>query len=300
MKKASLLFVLIGLSYSLNAQKSPLTAFEPFMGKTWKAEGAWGDGSVFKQETSFRYSLDSTVVIAKSLGFTNREQTSYGLRNYGIRQYDSATSTFKFWEFDTFGGLTTGQVVISGKNILYQYQYGGTALTDMWEYVNDSTYVFKVGNYEKGQWKQIFLETQFDEIKDGNFVEQFGRKLKGCWKAKAWDGIQEECWKFNQNGIPVQTAKYSVKGDVQYEASTQMEYVANEIVLFSVIKGNNPKIFKATSRSRTKLVFENSEYDYPNKVVYELQPDGTFWRTISGKQNGQDASYTFKFNKDLE
>ena len=109
--------------------------------------------------------LDSTIVIAKSIGFINKEQTKLGLRNHGIRQYDKITKSIKFWEFDVFGELTKGSVFSEGKNIVYQYTYGTSTVTDMWEYVNDSTYNLIVGTYENGEWKQVYLSTKFKKTK---------------------------------------------------------------------------------------------------------------------------------------
>lgn len=152
------------LTQLVSAQESNLYAFKNLINKEWKAEGKWGNGSIFKQQTIFKYDLDSTLVIARSKGFTNQEQTEYGWRNHGIRKFDKTSNTIKFWEFDIFGGLTEGTVIIDGKNILYQYQYGDSLVTDMWEYVDDNTYNFKVGSYKNNTWKQIYLETQFKAI----------------------------------------------------------------------------------------------------------------------------------------
>ena len=97
----------------------------------------------------------------ESIGFVDKAQTKLGPRNHGVRQFDEETNTIKFWEFDVFGGLTKGTVFAEGKNILYQYKYGNSVVTDMWEYVDDATYNFKVGNYENGKWKQVYLSTKF-------------------------------------------------------------------------------------------------------------------------------------------
>ncbi len=142
-------------------QKNELSIFNNLIGKKWEAEGNWGDGSKFKQEITFSYDLNNTIVIVQSNGYTNQEQTQYGARNHGIRKFDTKTNTLKFWEFDVFGGLTEGEIKIDGKNIIYQYQYGKSVVTDMWEYVDDNTYNFKVGNYNNGIWKQVYLSTQF-------------------------------------------------------------------------------------------------------------------------------------------
>ncbi|WP_108802080.1 hypothetical protein [Aquimarina sp. Aq107] len=158
-------FAIIFLSFikliSAQESKPDLSIFENLINKEWKANGTWGDGTMFKQETIFKFELNQTIVIAKSKGFTDKKQTKYGLRNHGIRKFDQETNTIKFWEFDIFGGVTEGTVIPDGKNILYQYHYGNSLVTDMWEYVDNNTYNFKVGNYLNGKWEQIYLETQF-------------------------------------------------------------------------------------------------------------------------------------------
>jgi len=159
MKNLILLFILIPLiGFSQNKQ---LSIFDNLIGKTWKADGNWNNGSEFKQEKTFEYSLDSTIVIVNSIGFIDQERTKLGKRNFGIRQYDKKSDSIKFWEFDVFGGLTTGIVFAKDKNLYYQYEYGGSEITNMWEYVNDTTYNFKVGIWKNETWEQILLNTKF-------------------------------------------------------------------------------------------------------------------------------------------
>jgi catechol 2,3-dioxygenase-like lactoylglutathione lyase family enzyme len=157
----ALLLFLCTATITINAQENTkLSGFNNLIGKTWKAEGLWGDGSKFKQEITLKYALDSTIIITNSKGFINPEQTEYGNRNHGIRKYD-ATGKIIFWEFDVFGGVTKGTVKLEDKNILYEYEYGDSKVTDIWEYVDENTYNFKVGNYSDGKWSQVYLETQF-------------------------------------------------------------------------------------------------------------------------------------------
>ena len=154
--------VILTICYSYSwSQETKLSPFTPLIGKVWKAEGNWGDGSKFKQEVEFHFDLNNTIVIAASKGYTNKEQTEFGARNHGIRRYNPEKQTIEFWEFDVFGGVTTGTVKNEGKNIIYTYAYGNSTVTDMWEYVDDNTYTFKVGDYQNGEWKQLYLETKF-------------------------------------------------------------------------------------------------------------------------------------------
>ena len=147
-------------------QEDKLQGFDNLINKTWIAEGEWPNGLVFKQEVTFSYDLNKTIVIANSKGFTDKDQTEYGNRNHGIRQYNEANDRVEFWEFDVFGGVTTGIVVFNGKDMYYQYTYGDNVFTDYWEYINDDTYKYTVGNYKDGQWEVIYLETEFKKLEN--------------------------------------------------------------------------------------------------------------------------------------
>ncbi|MGW9684449.1 hypothetical protein [Flagellimonas sp. 2504JD1-5] len=158
-KTMSIAFILIA---SLGmAQETPIQKFKEFTKKVWKAQGKWGNQSKFMQTIEFNFALDSAIVIANSTGYTDLQQLEVGQRNHGIRWFDKEQNKILFSEFDVFGGATHGEVEFEGNNVMYRYKYGGTDVTDMWEFVNDSTYNFKVGIYEKGTWKAIFLNTRF-------------------------------------------------------------------------------------------------------------------------------------------
>lgn len=150
-----------------NAQSNQLEAFEVLTNKTWIAEGKWSNGQVFKQEISFEYDLDHSIVKTTALGFTDQKQSTYGKRNHGIRQWDQTKQVIRFWEFDVFGSVTTGIVKVDGNNFYYQYEYpgpeGSTLVTDAWEKIDAYNYKFIVGQYLEGEWKQKYLETTFTQ-----------------------------------------------------------------------------------------------------------------------------------------
>lgn len=161
MIKRILLILVFLIPMALMAQETKLDIFRNLVDKEWYAEGTWGDGSSFKQTVRMKFSLDRKLIVVESDGYTNQEQTAYGQRNHGIRQYDNASESIRFWEFDIFGGLTEGTVSHEVKNIYYHYNYGGTELTEVWEYVDDHTYNYIIGSYSDGVWAQKYLSTQF-------------------------------------------------------------------------------------------------------------------------------------------
>ena len=157
MKYSFTYLLLLGLFFA--KAQNPLSSFEPLMGKVWKAEGKWGDGSEFRQEVTFKYDLNESIVIADSKGFINQEQTKFGNRNHGVRKYDKASGEVLFWEFDAFGGLTEGTVTFQDGTIIYTYSYSGTELSDTWKKVDDNTYNFVVANAKNPEEK--YLEAKF-------------------------------------------------------------------------------------------------------------------------------------------
>ncbi len=278
-------------------QKVNLAAFDNLLDKKWHAEGAWGDGSKFKQEIIFEYDLENAILISRSKGFTNVEQSKYGNRNHGIRKVNADSTGIDFWEFDVFGGVTKGKVIIKEKDILYQYDYGGSKVTDYWEYVNDSIYNFTVGSYENGTWNQKYLTCQFtgqNIDRKSKLYLKVKETLVGNWISPAWDGQLIEMWSVDKDQNLVQTSKYIEGKKVLFRSQNKIEYIGGELILISVIENSDPKIFKAVEANGSRIVFENKEYKNPNRVEYVLY-EKTFHRKISGAENGSPTSYTFKF-----
>lgn len=291
------IFLIFGApSYS---QNEALLIFENLVNREWKAEGKWADGKAFNQHTIFSFALDSTLVIAETKGFVDQAPNKFGNRNFGIRRFNKKTNEIEFAEYDVFGGLTKGTVEADGKNILYKYEYGGMHLTDMWTYISDSCYDFRIGVLNEGKWEQEFLSGQFFSKEAGvcyKTLEALKRRLVGHWSSRAWDGKLEEYWTTDYAGNLVQDAVYSEGDEILFESSNKIEIIKNDLILTSVIKNSNPKVFKMTSSKNGIIVFENSEYAYPNTVTYTLLKN-KYNREIKGNEDGESKHYLFEFEK---
>ena len=138
------------------------TAFSPLVGKSWRAEGEWSNGTVFQQEVYFSWDLEQRAVIAQSQGFIDDEQQQWGQRNHGVRYFDKEMETLRFSEYDVFGNVTSGVIGIEENAIHYIYTYEGLELVDTWEKKDEDTYTFIIGTRtDDGSWENIFLETEF-------------------------------------------------------------------------------------------------------------------------------------------
>lgn len=160
MKHCHILLILsFTLSFQLQAQdENPLAFLEKLMGKTWVIDAEWGDGSVFRQEITVSYGLQGNIIIFETKGFIDAERTQFGDRSFGVRKYDTESEKVLFWEFDTFGGVTTGEIKQKGKDIWFIYRYGGSTIADIWEYLDDETFAFRVVAYDNNQIGELYLK----------------------------------------------------------------------------------------------------------------------------------------------
>lgn len=148
----------------LAVAQNPLLAFDHLVNKTWKTDTQWENKNAFFQEVTFEYALDSSLVITKTKGHINKEQTQIGERNFGVRQYDQTKKAIYFVEYDIFGGKTEGFVRVQNKNLIYTYTYGNVELTEKWIYINPTTYTYKIGIWKDGTWETLYLESQFNQV----------------------------------------------------------------------------------------------------------------------------------------
>jgi len=127
--------------------------------------------------------------------------------------------------------------------------------------------------------------------------ENMAGHLVGSWTAGAWAGVLNETWTRGDDGWLYQTAFYYEGMDTTYRAHSKIEKVGDDLILFSVIRNANPKIFKAVTIDADSIAFENSDYESPFRVVYFFGPKERFQRTISGYDNGRLITFTFDFNR---
>ncbi|WP_435625471.1 VOC family protein [Flagellimonas sp.] len=290
MKKYGMLCILC-IVLNGYAQQNELSIFEALTEKTWKAEGNWGDGSKFKQEIIFTFSLDSTLVIAKSKGYIDKEQTVFGDRNHGIRKYNPNSNTIEFWEFDVFGSVTKGTVKAEGKNIYYTYAYGESTVTDLWEYVDANTYNYKVGDYQNGKWNQVYLSTQFNAEPILKAPFQFDHQSLVVTQLMKTGDFYRDVFGFEE--IPHPEGKQGFRWFKMY-GNSQLHLIKKEVADFKKNKSTHLCLATDDLESFIEKLMEKeiTFYDWPGnlnsvssradgvKQIYIQDPEG-YWIEIN-------------------
>ncbi|WP_299274507.1 hypothetical protein [uncultured Psychroserpens sp.] len=171
----TLAIAMASLSYAQNQDEgTKFQGHQNLIGGTWKSTSgaAWGDGTPFKLYIEFEASLNGNIIKSQTKGNISEKAYEFGLRSEGIVSYDNEEKKIKFYEFDVFGNLTTGEVKYQNNSMYYSYKYAASKtnliLTDCWEFIDKNTYNFTVGVYDNlnNKWEKKFLETQFKRSKD--------------------------------------------------------------------------------------------------------------------------------------
>ena len=125
-------------------------AYSVLEGGSWEIDAYFIEGTHLQQRFEVSYSADSAIFTTST--FRMAENGNYVLQSEGVRAWDDATRTFRFWEFGVDGSIVEGSIVIQGQNILHIYEYDNEILTDLYSFERDGLYELIIGQKEGDQW----------------------------------------------------------------------------------------------------------------------------------------------------
>ena len=119
--------------------------------------------------------------------------------------------------------------------------------------------------------------------------------MAGCWRSERGGVVSEEQWMKPAGGAMFGTSRTVRDGRVvEFEfleigaRDGGVEYVAHP-------SGQATAVFRLTAPAveGRDTVFENPEHDFPTRVVYRHEPDGSMHARIEGERNGQPRTVVF-------
>ena len=127
---------------------------------------------------------------------------------------------------------------------------------------------------------------------------------KLSWIVDRWISAPGESITY-ENWVKLDDTTFSGKshtiknGDTVFTEQLKIEKIGDEIYYTAVVKHNPDTVhFKLVELGENKAVFENPEHDFPNRIIYMLKADGTFYARIEGKnKKGEDAAGEFFYTR---
>jgi uncharacterized protein DUF6265 len=107
--------------------------------------------------------------------------------------------------------------------------------------------------------------------------------LAGHWRIEQDDRVIDEQWLAPAAGLMMGMARTVQAGKVREYEFTLLRQEANGDILYVASPSKQSEAaFKLTSLRNGEAVFENPQHDFPKKIVYARQPDGSLLAAIEG------------------
>jgi uncharacterized protein DUF6265 len=107
--------------------------------------------------------------------------------------------------------------------------------------------------------------------------------LAGHWRIEHADRLVDEHWMAPSAGLMMGMARNVQAGKVlEYEFTLLRQEPNGDILYIASPSKQSQTAFKLTSLRNGQAVFENPQHDFPTKIVYGLQADGSLLAAIEG------------------
>ena len=131
----------------------------------------------------------------------------------------------------------------------------------------------------------------------GPSVEQLAW-LAGSWRFEKEGRVIDEHWLAPAGGLMVGTSRTVAKGKALEFEFMMIREGAGILFFVAWPSGKSETAFPMTSISATQVVFENPTNDFPQKITYARQADGSLLAWIEGPgPDGQTRRIEFPYKR---
>ena len=122
--------------------------------------------------------------------------------------------------------------------------------------------------------------------------------LAGCWDASNQRTEGAEQWMKPSGRTMIGMSRTIARGKtVAYEFMRIEQAENGEISFISKPSGQPEATFKLVKHSANEVVFENPAHDFPQRVIYRLEKDGSLFARIEGKSQGKERGVNFPMKR---
>ena len=123
--------------------------------------------------------------------------------------------------------------------------------------------------------------------------------LAGRWRIEQADRLIDEQWMAPAGGLMMGMARTVQSGKVrEYEFTLLRQEPNGDIFYIASPSKQSETSFKLTSLAGGAAVFENPQHDFPKKIVYARQADGSLLAAIEGPgRDGKPRRVEYPFKR---
>ncbi|MBI2814735.1 MAG: hypothetical protein HYX71_10665 [Opitutae bacterium] len=123
--------------------------------------------------------------------------------------------------------------------------------------------------------------------------------LAGHWRMEKGGRVVDEQWMAPAAGVMLGMARTIARGKVvEHEFIQIRKGPGGALYHIALPSGQKEAAFQLVSLSSTEAVFENKEHDFPQKISYARQPDGSLLAAIEGPgKDGQTKRIEYPYKR---
>jgi hypothetical protein len=122
--------------------------------------------------------------------------------------------------------------------------------------------------------------------------------LKGCWSLNRNGRETTEHWLKPAGGIMLGISRTVADGKtVEFEFTQIRQDAGGDVFFIAKPSGQPEATFKMIKGSADEVIFENPQHDFPQRVIYRLQGDGSLLGRIEGVSKGKEKSVDFPMTR---
>jgi hypothetical protein len=123
--------------------------------------------------------------------------------------------------------------------------------------------------------------------------------LAGHWRMEKAGRVIDEQWMAPVGGLMLGMSRTVVRGKVsEHEFMQIREGPGGALFYIAQPSGQKEAAFQGVSLSGNAVIFENPQHDFPRRISYTLQPDGSLLASIEGPDaNGQTRRIDFSYTR---
>jgi len=121
--------------------------------------------------------------------------------------------------------------------------------------------------------------------------------MTGCWRGEDRGVQMEECWSKPEGGALLGTHRDIVNGKMVSWEFMRIDGSQQDIVYYASPKSRTPTPFTLLTTSTNKVIFENKEHNFPQRIIYWLDAEGKLNARIEGKKGEKEVSMQWTWKR---
>lgn len=122
--------------------------------------------------------------------------------------------------------------------------------------------------------------------------------IGGCWTmATPGGGVVEETWLPPAGGAMVGVGRTIRGGQMTEYEFLVIRHVDGHLAYVAKPSGQAEATFPVLRTGAAEVVFENPTHDFPQRIIYKKNADGSMTARIEGQLNGQSRGIDFPYGR---